>query len=226
MVAWFAIVLVVAVLGANRGDRLRAGSAGGRVSQLVCLAATLCMFGACKQRGKYSAKEVSAASEKFEAATSNQPTPVPSFDSYPDTPPELVVSADEPSELSQIKVRIVQGDRSQKTLKELQKLSYRYPKNAEVAYILGQLYCEKLWMVDGLAYFRRAIQLDGSYRTSPFLIKAVVAGLGNDSDHSKVEHFLVQEIGQPAAPFLSDVLDGSWRQQVKDRAADILKKLK
>lgn len=196
------------------------------ISLRVCLVASLLSVTACNKRAKYSAKEVSAASEQFQAAASGPANAAPSFDSFADTQPELVVGVDEPAELSAIKVRVVQGDRSTKTLKELQKLSYRFPKNAEVAYILGHFYCEKLWMVDGLAYFRRAIQLDSSYRTSPYLIKAVVAGLGNDSDHSKVEHFLVQEIGQSAAPFLMDVLDGTWRQQVKDRAADILRKLK
>ena len=74
-----------------------------------------------------------------------------------------------------IKARVVNGDRSTRTLKELQKLSYRYPKNAEIAYILGQFYCEKLWMKDGLGYFRKAIQHDGAFRTNPYLIKAVSA---------------------------------------------------
>jgi hypothetical protein len=133
---------------------------------------------------------------------------------------------DEPPELTVIKARVVNGDRSTRTLKELQKLSYRYPKNAEIAYILGQFYCEKLWMKDGLGYFRKAIQLDGAFRTNPYLIKSVVAGLGNDGDHQLVEQFLVQDIGPSAAPFLEEVLEGTWRKQVKDRAADILRQLK
>jgi hypothetical protein len=137
-----------------------------------------------------------------------------------------VPAAEEPPELTAIKARVVEGDRSTRTLKELQKLSYRHPKNAEIVYILGQFYCGKLWMKDGLVYFRKAIELDGSFRTNPYLIKAVVAGLGNDSDHTKVEHFLVQEIGPAAAPFLEDVVEGTWRKQVKDRAADILRQLK
>lgn len=217
--------LGVTALGANWLARVRRLKLG-QTTLGVCVATSLLLGTACNKRAKYSAKEVAAASEQFQSAKVDQPTAVPSFDSFPDTQPELVVGVDEPAELSAIKVRVVQGDRSVRTLKELQKLSYRFPKNAEVAYILGHFYCEKLWMVDGLAYFRRAIQLQNTYRTSPYLIKAVVAGLGNDSDHSKVEHFLVQEIGQPAAPFLEDVLDGSWRQQVKDRAADILRKIK
>lgn len=164
-----------------------------------------------------------------------QPPPPPAL--APSTPPpaphpppsedeQVKPPADEPAELTAIKARVVQGDRSTRTLKELQKLSYKYPKNAEVAYILGQFYCGKLWMKDGLEYYRRAIQLDPSFRTNPYLIKSAVAGLGNDGDHAKVERFLAQDIGAPAAPFLEEVLQGTWRQQVKDRAAAILRELK
>ena len=148
-------------------------------------------------------------------------------DAVPAAVPAVAVPAvDEPQELTVIKARVVNGDRSTRTLKELQKLSYRYPKNAEIAYILGQFYCEKLWMKDGLGYFRKAIQHDGAFRTNPYLIKAVVAGLGNDGDHKLVEQFLVQDIGPSAAPFLEEVLEGTWRKQVKDRATDILRQLK
>lgn len=140
--------------------------------------------------------------------------------------PAAVSPDDEPPELTALKVRVIAGDRSSRTMKELQKLSHRYPKNAEIAYILGQFYCDKLWMNDCLTYFQKAIELDGTFRTNPALIKAAVAGLGNDSDHAKVAQFLVQQIGLLAAPDLEDVLDGTWRKQVKDRAADILRQLK
>jgi hypothetical protein len=165
-----------------------------------------------------------AAKERTPPVATRPAEPPPPAPPPPAPPP--APKADEPPELSEIKARIVEGDRSTRTLKELQKLSYKYPKNAEVSYILGQLYCDKLWMNDGLKFFQRAIELDRSFRSNPYLIKAVIAGLGNDSDHKKVERFITEEIGQPAAPFLEEVLQGSWRQQVKDRAAAILQKLK
>lgn len=168
-----------------------------------------------------------AASPTATTATIGTPSVAP-----PNAVPSVAVTSvavravDEPPELTVIKARVVNGDRSTRTLKELQKLSYRYPKNGEIAYILGQFYCERLWMKDGLGYFRKAIQQDGTFRTNPYLVKAVVAGLGNDGDHKMVEQFLVQEIGSSAAPFLEEVMEGTWRKQVKDRAADILRQLK
>lgn len=134
--------------------------------------------------------------------------------------------APEPPELTVIRLRVIRGDRSVHTIKELQKLAYKYPKNADVAYILGQLYCSKLWISDCLQHFTRALAIDPSYRDNSFLIRSVVAGLGNDSDHFKVRRFLVQQIGQPAQPYLEEVLQGTWRQQVKDRATATLREIK
>lgn len=134
--------------------------------------------------------------------------------------------APEPPELTVIRLRVIRGDRSVHTIKELQKLAYKYPKNADVAYILGQLYCTKLWISDCLQHFTRTLAIDPSYRDNSFLIRSVVAGLGNDSDHFKVRRFLVQQIGQPAQPYLEEVLQGTWRQQVKDRASATLREIK
>lgn len=132
----------------------------------------------------------------------------------------------EPPELAAIKERIVHGDRSTRALKEVQKLSYKYPKSAEIAYILGQLYCDKLWMTDGMEAFRRALRIEPALRTNPYLIRAVVNGIGNDSDHIKVRRFLVQEIGKPAIPFLEEMSQGNYRQQIKERATNILSEIK
>lgn len=144
---------------------------------------------------------------------------------FNDLPPAPIASAT-PPELNAIKERIIRGDRSTRTLKELQKLSYKYPKSVEVAYVMGQFYCSKLWMNDGLESFRKALRLEPALRTNPYLIKAAAAGLGSDGEHQKVHRFLVQEIGKPAAPFLEDMLFGAYRQQVKDRATAILNEIR
>jgi hypothetical protein len=154
------------------------------------------------------------------------PVPPPSPSPPPSEGSVAKPVGDEPPELAAIRERVVQGDRSKRTLKELQKLSRNHPKNAEVAYILGQFYCGKLWMGDCLENFHRALQLEPSLRTNPYLIKAAVAGLGSDGEHTRVRRFLIKDIGQPAAPFLEDVLKGTWRQQVKDRASAILREIK
>lgn len=129
----------------------------------------------------------------------------------------------EPPELSALKARLVQGGTSSTgDLKALQKLSHKHPKNAEIPFLLGQLYLSRLWVGDGLKALKRAIELDPTLRHNPFLIRAAINGLGNDRDQAQVRRFVTGEIGLPAAPYLEEVLYGEWRQQVKDRAAGIL----
>ena len=125
-----------------------------------------------------------------------------------------------------IKLRIARGEASTKTIKELQKLCGKHPQNSELPYLLGQLYFGKLWVGDGLKSFRRAIALNPAYRAHPYLLRAAVSGLGNDRDSGQVRSFLVREIGAPAGPYLEEVIYGDYRQQVKERAAGLLREIK
>ncbi len=157
--------------------------------------------------------------------------PVPVAEAIePPTLPEGALAAwqpppGEPAELTEIKRSILNGDASVRTVKTLQKLTHKYPKNEELPYLLGQLYFTKLWVGDGLKAFRSALQLDPSYRANPFLLRAAISGLGNDSDYSQVRRFLIQDVGRPAAPYLEEVLYGDWRPQVKERAAAVLREV-
>jgi hypothetical protein len=134
-------------------------------------------------------------------------------------------AANDPAEVAALKERVVRGGEGARLLKEVLKLSHKYPRNDELPYLLGQMYFSKLWVGDGLKAFRSAIQLNPEYRSNPFLLRAVITGLGNDSDHGQVRRFLTQDIGLPAAPYLEEVLYSDWRAQVKERAAAVLREL-
>lgn len=194
--------------------------------------AALFFAGSCGSSAKEQPPEVTPAAAPGTQDKAPAPAAPTATDSakedaefFRDLPPATQKEA-ELSGLAAIRDRVVRGDRSPRTFKEVQKLSYLHPKNAEVAYMLGQLYCSKLWMNDGLEAFRKALKIEPILRSNPFLIRAAVAGLGNDGDHMKVRRFLVQEIGKPAAPFLEELLAGNYRQQVKDRATTILGEIK
>lgn len=136
--------------------------------------------------------------------------------------PELKPAAGEPPELTEIKSRLLRGDSSSRVLKGLQKLNHKNNKNAEIPFLLGQLYLSKLWVDDGLKLFRKAIELKPELRENPFLIRSVINGLGNDRDAGQVRRFLAQEVGRPAIPYLEEVLYGEKRKQVEDRATALL----
>lgn len=178
---------------------------------------------AVEPRNDDAGKTGSSPADRSAAATGELwPRPAPGSPE-PGTP---VAPADEPPAYAALKARIVRGDSSPATLKALQTLGARFPQNAEMPYLLGQLYFGKLWVGDGIKAFHRAIALDPQLRENPYLLRAVVTGLGNDRDHPQVRRFLVEEIGPPAAPYLEEALGGDWRQQVKERIVATLRELR
>jgi hypothetical protein len=148
----------------------------------------------------------------------------------PKAPPALLASyrppASDPQDVAAVKLRLLAGDSSSRILKDLQRLSGKYGENGELPFLLGQVYFGRLWVGDGLKAFRKALAIDPGLRENPFLIRAAVTGLANDSDHRQVARFLSQDIGLPAAPYLEEALYGEWRGQVKERAETILRSLK
>lgn len=167
-----------------------------------------------------------------EAGAAQPAPPLPIVD--PTEPPrpsaELLASYrppdSDPPDVAAFKMRILRGEASTRTIKDLQKLCGRHSSSAELPYLLGQLYFARLWVGDGLKAFRRALALDPQLRENPFLIRAAVSGLANDSDHRQVARFLSQEVGAPAAPYLEEVLYSDVRGTVKERAESILRSLR
>ncbi len=211
-------------------------SAGQWQAAAIC-ALTLCTCGG-GSADKREAPGAAHATPAAAAATEAAPGPVehadrsaaPAAPIDPPTPSADALAAakpspNEPAEFTAIKSRILGGDRGSKPIKELQRLSGKHASCADIPYLLGQLYLEKLWVGDGLKAFRRALEIDSTLRSNPFLIRSVINGLGNDRDHHQVQRFLIQDIGSPAAPYLEEVLYGDWRQQVKERAAAVLREI-
>jgi eukaryotic-like serine/threonine-protein kinase len=131
----------------------------------------------------------------------------------------------EPAEFTRIKERIKAGNTRGAT-KELEKLKRRHTDNAEIPYVLGQLYFGMLWVNDGLEAFREAIHRDPVYRNNESLIKSTIIGLANDSHHTKVRRFLVREVGKPAVPFLEDAATNHNSPRIRERAQRALNEIR
>ena len=223
-----------AATGKDRGDA-RTSGAGGALVLVVSLGLGAACGGASRDSGAAAPQTATPGPAAPAAAASAQDSPdspvIPpqSVMELVDPPaltgaalPALKPAAGEPPELTALKARLLRGDSSSGVLKGLQKLNHKNAANAEVPFLLGQLYLAKLWVDDGLKLFRRAIELKPELRKNPFLIRSVVNGLGNDRDQGQVRRFLIQEVGRPATPYLEEIVYGEWRKQVKDRASATL----
>jgi len=148
-------------------------------------------------------------------ATPARPAPAP-------PPPPAAVA---PDALAELRDQLRGAATADDTVRALARLAARTPTDPEPALALGQIYCERLWVRDCLGALRQALAIDPALRDDPRISRAAVYGLGADGAHADVRRFLVREVGPGAAPILTEVVDGRWRKEVKERAAATLREL-
>jgi serine/threonine-protein kinase len=129
------------------------------------------------------------------------------------------------SELARLRGRFRGADTPDDVVRALHRLAAAHPTDAAIPLLLGRVYCEKLWVSDCLEQLRKALAIDPDLSDDPDMLRSVMYGLGNDGAHGKVRRFLVDDIGDPAAPYLEEVVAGRWRKEVKSRATATLEEL-
>jgi serine/threonine-protein kinase len=120
--------------------------------------------------------------------------------------------------VTQVKELLAQG-RKQLALRKLLELRREHGDSAEVHYLLGRLYFDRLWWNDGLAAYAQAIQLDARYAAYPPLIKSTLEGFIRSPEHHRgIADFLRNEIGDVARPYLEETARSHPKKRVRDRA--------
>jgi hypothetical protein len=109
-------------------------------------------------------------------------------------------------------------------IEALRKLRARYPDNAEVAYVMGNVYFDRLWWNDGFAAYRVAVSRDSAYRQDRVLILNVLKSLVSESHGGVGERFIEREIGSAAIPYVEAAVQSSSRNE-STRAARLLARL-
>jgi serine/threonine-protein kinase len=121
--------------------------------------------------------------------------------------------------VTQVKELLAQG-RKQLALRTLLVLRREHADSAEVHYLLGRLYFDRLWWNDGLDAFGQAIQLDARYAAYPPLIKSTLEGFIRSPEHHQgIADFLRNEIGDVARPYLEETARSHPKKRIRDRAA-------
>ncbi|MBL8621735.1 MAG: serine/threonine protein kinase [Myxococcales bacterium] len=154
------------------------------------------------------------------SSSSSRPSPPPP----PPPPPATAVEAATDA-LADVRARIRGAATDDDTVRAIARIAARNPTDPEPPLALGQIYCERLWVRDCLGALRQALAIDPALRDDPRVSRAAVYGLGADGAHGDVRRFLVREVGAPAVAILTEVVDGRWRKEVKERAAAALRDL-
>jgi serine/threonine-protein kinase len=119
----------------------------------------------------------------------------------------------------EVKELLARG-RKKSALRKLLELRREAPDSAEVHYLLGRLYFDRLWWNDGLEAFAQAIQLDARYATYQPLIKSALEGfIVSPEYHRGIADFLRNEIGDLARPYLEATAREHPRKKTRERAA-------
>ncbi len=137
--------------------------------------------------------------------------------------PEVIAARLE-AELTRL-TAIVEAGRGKEELSDLQKLHFLLPEDPKTNRLLGLTYLQKRFWRDGFKYLRKAISLDPTLRNDEVLIKAALRALTSRKRPMAGVHFLANEIGDSAIPYLQETIQGGSERQ-KEFAARALKEIR
>ena len=115
--------------------------------------------------------------------------------------------------------------KQEEAIAALQKLRREHPRNAYLAYWLGNLFFERQWWSDALTRYAHAIDNDRSYRKRPTLIRNTIRALGSHRTRRTATSLLASKIGRAGVPYLRTAAKKDKNPQVRERAAALLKRL-
>jgi eukaryotic-like serine/threonine-protein kinase len=137
--------------------------------------------------------------------------------------PAVAPAPGEPAGVARAREMIAAGrlDEAERALVQLRRA---HRDRAEIHYLLGALYFERMYWSDGMTSYRAAMRLEPAYREDPALIQSVLRGLVSPNAHEAIAAFLRDEVGAAAVPHLREVADSDPHPRVRERAARALER--
>jgi serine/threonine-protein kinase len=126
--------------------------------------------------------------------------------------------------LSDVRALVRTGDLDA-AIKGLRTLRRKSQRDANLPYMLGDLYFQRGWWTDGLVKYREAIRMQKSLRERPSVQKNAIQALGQAKTYSRARTLLVKDIGRAAIPRLKRAAKSDRSKDVRRRAAQILRRL-
>jgi serine/threonine-protein kinase len=144
-----------------------------------------------------------------------------------EAPPPAPAKSDAVADLVTRATDLASGGQREGAIDMLLKARKTYPDDARLPYNLAKLYLEKMWWADGLKQARAALALDPKLKTDPDLIKLVLRGFNTTASYDwTLAHFLRDDIGDAAKPYLEDVAKNHPNPIVRNRATAELRRYK
>jgi eukaryotic-like serine/threonine-protein kinase len=138
--------------------------------------------------------------------------------------PAAVIPAEEIPGLQRYRDLVAAG-RGSSAVTPLVRLRKQFPRSAEIPYLLGQVYFDRLWCSQGIEAFRAAIAKNGAYRQDEHLITSALHCFLSPPNSGRVSRFLRDDVGTPAVPYLQTMATKHPNSKVRERAARALRDL-
>jgi uncharacterized protein HemY len=110
-------------------------------------------------------------------------------------------------------------------IRGIQQLRRKRPRDAQLPFLLGNVYFDKGWWLDGLAKYRETIALSSGYRKNARVQRDAIRALGQDRAYARARALLVRDIGKPALAALRRSARADASQLVRKRATSIAKQI-
>jgi serine/threonine-protein kinase len=116
------------------------------------------------------------------------------------------------------------GDR-ESAISGLKMLRREHPNDANIIYLLGNLYFEKRWWADAMDLYQEAIRLDPVIRRERLLNENVISALVDEKTASRAKAMIVHKIGMAAMPYLKRASIKNESYKVRKRVRTLMKRL-
>jgi serine/threonine protein kinase len=107
----------------------------------------------------------------------------------------------------------------------VQRLRKKTPKNAELPYLLADLYFDRGWWSDGLAKYREAISMNRNYRMRVSVQRNAIRALGDDRTYPRARLLLAKDVGRVAVGRLRKAAKSDPSKTVRKRASAVLARM-
>ena len=172
---------------------------------------------------------------EMDPATADNPDPAAGSndaeDQAPDAPDEIDVTKVEPPPAERAKtvseaIQMLKDGKRELARQSLHALWKKSPNSAQIPFLLGNIYNDKLWWSVAMDHYKIAISKNGNYRVNAVLNKNVIKMLGSPKTVRKAQAFLRSTVGKPARTYLSQAAKREKNPNVKKQAASLLKQIR
>lgn len=120
-------------------------------------------------------------------------------------------------------IQMLKDGKRELARQSLHALWKKSPNSAQIPFLLGNIYNDKLWWSVAMDHYKIAISKNGGYRSNAILNKNVINMLASPKTVRKAQAFIRSTIGRPARTYLANAAKHAKNGNVKKQAAALLK---